>query len=230
MRRECGPALPAAGLSVAGTLRVCRVLCGRSCGRSGPAGDVVASFTKRRGALGWGSGGLGGARRHRVPAPPPLQAGPTLASAFRYVAGTGQAEPVAAGARRAAELAVLVLVGPRCARHALAGLSAEVGTRLAGHCRGKAERLLVAEVRSGDRVACLQCLKPRLCPMNVRTIPEGSGVEARRRHLEDTGGLARVLCFLRAALLRALCGPPASALINAAAPLSSVCLHPALPL
>lgn len=56
-----------------------------------------------------------------------------LASTFGYVAGTSQAEPVAAGASRAAELAVPVLVGPRRAWHTLAGLSAEVGTGLAGH-------------------------------------------------------------------------------------------------
>lgn len=96
-----------------------------------------------------------------------LQGGPLLASTLGYVAGTGQAEPVAAGARRAAELAVPVLVGPRRARHTLAWLSAEVGARPAGHCGGNVERLLGAEVgRCSQAVwpSVCWCLKPRLCP------------------------------------------------------------------
>lgn len=62
-----------------------------------------------------------------------------LASTFRYVAGTGQTLPVAAGARGAAELALQILVGPCCTWHTLAGLAAEVAARPAGHCRGKAD-------------------------------------------------------------------------------------------
>ena len=73
-----------------------------------------------------------------------FQARPTLTSTFRYVAGTSQAKPVAAGARCAAELAAPVLVGPRRARRTLARVSMEVGARLAGHCRGNVGRLLVA--------------------------------------------------------------------------------------
>lgn len=76
-----------------------------------------------------------------TPSPSSLQGGPALASTLGYVAGTSQAEPIAAGAWRAAELAVPILVGPRCTWHTLAGLSAEVGARCAGHCGGKVERL-----------------------------------------------------------------------------------------
>lgn len=94
-------------------------------------------------------------RRQVVPRPPSFHGGPRLTSTFGYVAGTSQAEPVAAGASRAAELAVPVLVSPRRARHTLAGLSAEVGARLAGHCRGKVERLLGVEEGSSGQAACV---------------------------------------------------------------------------
>ena len=73
----------------------------------------------------------------RPPAPPSSEGWPLLTSALGYVAGTSQAKPVAAGARCAAELANPVLVGPRRARHTLAGLPAEVGARPTGHCGGQ---------------------------------------------------------------------------------------------
>lgn len=101
---------------------------------------------------------------------PSLRGGPVLASTFGYIAGTGEAEPIAAGARRAAELAVPVLVGPRHTWHTLARLSAEVGARPAGHCRGKVERLLVAEVGSGGRV---------VCPL----VPQTQALSYRREHV-----------------------------------------------
>lgn len=99
-----------------------------------------------------------------------LQAQPTLASTFGHVAGPSQAEPVAAGARCAAELAVPVLVGPWRARHTLAGLSAEVGARLAGHCRGKGRDCLWHRWGAVAGQPVSWCLKPRLRPIRAQPL------------------------------------------------------------
>ena len=90
-------------------------------------------------------------RQEVLPAPPPQthpthQGGPPHPAPIGHLSGPTEAQPLAAGGWRAAELAVPVLVGPRGARHTLARLSAEVGARPAGHCKGRVERSLVAEV------------------------------------------------------------------------------------
>lgn len=136
------------------------------------------------------------------PAPPSSEGWPLLTSALGYVAGTSQAEPVAAGAWCAAELANPVLVGPRRARHTLAGLPAEVGARPTGHCGGKVERLLGAEVRSGGQPVRLSISwhpELRLCPSTegAQTLPRSGGLRVGVRRWSS--GRTLVSCLLLAA-------------------------------